>query len=286
MLFRSLSEDAPTWRLREVQTLTLLSIIEQAAGDLGEAEATLLEALELARAQGLRRPQASILQSLGGLNLNAGRHAQALLHLQAGLTLAREIGWVVVAANAQYNMAMCHRELGNAALAAELALSGEADAARCENRDVQGRCMLLRGRLTAAAGDATAAQAAYEQAGAVFEAIAAAPFVCLVRSHLAGLLLAEGRLAQALQLTERIAEDLAAGLSMSATDEPPRAHLLCHRAWAAVGDPRAAQAIATAHADLLALAARAGDEATRRSILENVSLHREVVAAWAAANGG
>ena len=276
-------EDTAKRRLLEVQTLTLLAITETATGDHRQATATLLEALALARVLGSRRPQASILQTLASLDIDVGRYAQAQARLEECLAIACEVGWTLVSATARLNMARCCCALGNTARAAELVQVAQAEALSCESPDIAGRCMLLRGCMAAAAGDAERAQAAFEQASAVFEKVDAVGFICQVRARSAELHLAQGRLAQAVALTERVATDLAAGMALSVTDEPLFPRLLCHRVWARRSDPRAAQAIATVHAELQALAARAGDDETRRSILEDVHLHREIVAAWAAA---
>jgi hypothetical protein len=49
---------------------------------------------------------------------------------------------------------------------------------------------------------------------------------------------------------------------------------------AAAGDERAASVLETAHATLQEQAAKIPDETMRRSFLENVPYHREIVAAW------
>jgi hypothetical protein len=49
-----------------------------------------------------------------------------------------------------------------------------------------------------------------------------------------------------------------------------------------MGDPRAGQVLATAHANVLAQAVLTSDPALRKSFLHNISEHREIVAAWTA----
>ncbi|MEO8133767.1 MAG: hypothetical protein ABI831_07315, partial [Betaproteobacteria bacterium] len=275
-------EDTPKRRQLEVQVLTLLAIVETAGDDHSQAMITLLEALALAGVLPSRRPQASILQTLAALDIGAGRYWQALARLEECLAVASEVGWTLVSATARHNIARCYWALGDHDRAAEEVEAAEAEARRCENPDIQARCLLLRGRMMAAAGNAAAALAAFEQASSVVEEIEAVGFACQVRASIADLHLRQGRLTTALELTERVATDLVGGLPMSSTDEPLFPRLLCYRVWAAAGDPRAASALETVHGELQALAARAGDEDTRVSILENVPLHREIVAAWAA----
>jgi hypothetical protein len=89
-------------------------------------------------------------------------------------------------------------------------------------------------------------------------------------------------LAQALNHVEDILAYLAGTGSVDGTEEPLRVHLTCYQVLQAAGDPRATKVLETAHATLQQRAAKIPDEAMRRSFLENVPYHREIVAAWAA----
>jgi predicted ATPase/class 3 adenylate cyclase len=278
--------DKPTKALEllEVQLLTLRAIVEQGSGDLRATRATGLEALALARQRGLRRPQVSTLSSLGGRDFEAGRYRQALAHYEASTTLAREIGWTIYVALGHYNEARCLFELGELERADERLTTAEPNALRCESRDTQARCALLRGRLAAATGHPAAAHEAFARAIAIFESLDVPAFVCQVRAEVALLHLAQGEQAAALQVVEQVAAALASGLSLAATEDLLRPRMACHRVWAAAGDPRAAAALQAAHAELQALTARAGGEDTQLGIQHNIALHREIAAAWAATN--
>ncbi len=58
--------------------------------------------------------------------------------------------------------------------------------------------------------------------------------------------------------------------------------LTCHRVLARAGDPRAAELLASAHAELQARAATISDAALRESFLGNVPHHRAIDDAWSA----
>ncbi len=262
-----------------VQLLVLRGIIEQAAGTLQQARATAHHALALARELGLRRPQASILESLGSIDFAVGQAAQALGRYQACTELADEVGAATSGTAGRYNMALCHLELGQDALALQRLDEAEPRAVRTGDHDLIGRCLLLRGRLSSGAGRFDAAHDNLDQAIATFESIGAAALVCEARAVQATVHLAQGHLAQARQAAEDIAAALASGLSLNNAEEPLRALLACHRVWLAAGDARADDAITTAHAQLQARAARAGDAATRVGMLRDVALNREIVAA-------
>ncbi|MBL8342230.1 MAG: AAA family ATPase [Rubrivivax sp.] len=281
---REALRDQPTKKLEllEVQLLTLRSIVEHGFGDLRQTRATCLEALALAKQRGLRRPQVSTLASLAGRDLEAGRYHEALAQFEAATAIAREIGWTIYIALGHYNAARCHFELGDHEQAAAQLADAEPMALRCESRDTQGRCALLRGRLAAAAGEADAAREAFARALEIFEALDAAGFVCQVRADVALLHLAQGQLPLAQALAEQVEAALATGLSLANTEDLLRPRMACHRVWAAAGDPRARAALEAAHAELQAMTARAGGEETQVGIRHNIALHREIAAAWAA----
>ena len=56
----------------------------------------------------------------------------------------------------------------------------------------------------------------------------------------------------------------------------------CHRVLACAGDPRAAEMLASAHAELQARAATISDATLRESFVGNVPHHRAIAHAWAA----
>lgn len=129
------AKDTAGLQQMEVQMLTLRAIIEQAAEDFAQARVTLNEGLALARARGLRRPENSILETLGNLELRTGRHAQAVAFFEASTGRAEEIGWVIYAAMGRLSLARCHFELGRPDLAAEQLTLAETEAQRCESRE-------------------------------------------------------------------------------------------------------------------------------------------------------
>jgi hypothetical protein len=84
---------------------------------------------------------------------------------------------------------------------------------------------------------------------------------------------------------ECILRTQAQGVSLEGTEEPMRVALICHQVLAANGDPRAAGVLRQAHESLMARAQRISDEARRRSFLERVPYHRQIVQAWASTMG-
>jgi hypothetical protein len=62
--------------------------------------------------------------------------------------------------------------------------------------------------------------------------------------------------------------------------EPFRAHLTCYHVLGAGDDPRARGILEQAHRLLQERAAKISDAEERRSFLENVAAHREIVKEW------
>jgi adenylate cyclase len=74
-------------------------------------------------------------------------------------------------------------------------------------------------------------------------------------------------------------------LGEESQEEILRVDLTCYQVLHAANDPRADAVLERAHAQLQEQATKITDEAMRRSFLENVPYHREIVAAWAAMHG-
>jgi len=69
--------------------------------------------------------------------------------------------------------------------------------------------------------------------------------------------------------------------TLDGTEEPFRVYLTCYRVLHANQDPRAQVLLATVHNLLQDQAAKIEDEGMRRSFLENVPAHREIVREFA-----
>ena len=61
--------------------------------------------------------------------------------------------------------------------------------------------------------------------------------------------------------------------------------LSCYQVLARAGDPRAAETLASIHGALRAKADMIANPALRHSFLNNISEHRDILAAWAAQEG-
>jgi tetratricopeptide (TPR) repeat protein len=100
----------------------------------------------------------------------------------------------------------------------------------------------------------------------------------------------EGALEQAQVYAEQVLGHLEANPALYCSDEfnpllraihePLWIYLTCYRVLQASGDPRAREVLTNAHTMLQERAHKIDDEDLRRSYLENVPYHREIVALW------
>jgi hypothetical protein len=74
--------------------------------------------------------------------------------------------------------------------------------------------------------------------------------------------------------------------TLDGTEEPLRIYLTCCRVLQASQDPRADEILVTAYTLLQNWAAEIDDEALRRSFLENVGTHQEIIRLWQGRESG
>jgi tetratricopeptide (TPR) repeat protein len=147
------------------------------------------------------------------------------------------------------------------------------------DRRTQGYALTALGHALTGQGDWAGSLAAYQEALAIRRELGESSLVMETLAGLARVQLARGDAAAAWGPAQEIAAYLEAGGTVDGADEPLRIHLSCWQALAAHGDPRGAGILATAHRLLQERAAQLADENSRRSFLEQVPYHREVVEA-------
>jgi adenylate cyclase len=139
------------------------------------------------------------------------------------------------------------------------------------------------GNVALDSGELDTALEMYRAAVAVFEAGEHPARVIEAVAGLAAVALARNDSAQAKEHVETILNYLAHNtLTTDNAEEPLRIELICYQVLQALGDPRALAVLESAYERLQQQAAKILDPALQRSFLENVSHHREIVAAWQA----
>ena len=309
----------------ELRAQNLLASGLSDLGDVAAARTLALEGLAAARAHGLRRVEGSFLNTLAliavrlddlaghlemgrqqwqlfrdmgdvpaqavarlhlGISLlGAGEQLQSREHLEEGLRLARAADDRVMQPYAQTYLAMIALREGDAESAMTLAQAALETSLAVQNLDTQVTALFQIAEIERSRGRTDAAAAAFERA----HAIAVANDEPLRFDAAAGIAreaLARGDGAAAIRALEEVLAHLAEGGVLDGTESRQRIRLICHEVLSAVGDPRAAAMLDTAHAMLQKQADALADAALRENFLNNVPEHREIAAAWAARQAG
>jgi tetratricopeptide (TPR) repeat protein len=138
------------------------------------------------------------------------------------------------------------------------------------------------GHALAALGELTDAEGAYQEAFEMRRKMGQRHLAPEPLAGLARVALLRNDPEVALTHAERILGHLETG-SVDGTDEPLRIYLTCYRVLATTADPRSDEVLSTAYSLLQERAGKIDDEELRRSYLENVSAHRELLSEWQAA---
>lgn len=267
------------FRRGEGTTLMIYGNVLQSRGDYLSALDHYEQALHILSDIGNRQSQALALANIGSILMVLGAYAAARPYFEQTLSIQRELGDRRGEGAALASLSSFFYFLGDNEAAEEHARQALSIFLEIGDRYHQGHALTYLGHALSGLGQLDAAADAYRQA---VELRCELGELHLAMESLAGLLrisLAHGDLPQALDHTERILNHLEGG-SLDGTDEPMHIYLTCYRALHAAHDPRAAEILETAHALLQERAAGIDDEGMRRSFLENVAAHREIVAAY------
>ena len=257
-----------------------LQHLARSRGDYGTARTLLNSAIDIARKARNRRYEGGLLGNLGSHVAELGRLDEAAALSQSALQIAREIGDRGSEPYPLHTQAVVARERGDFALGLELATEGRAIACAVADKGAEAICALLEGCCHAELGVPAEALASFDTYDAWADDAGIAPAARETAPHRAALALAQGRLVEAQSIVSEIEGWL------EQRQEPARpsdAHpwFVCHQVHAATGSPRARDLLGKARdAVMMHSAALQADQ--RRALFENIRLHREIVAAWAA----
>ncbi len=272
-------------------------------GRYSEAQEHYERSLAVAREIGDRRGEARAMGNLGGVLHSLGRYAEAREHLERQLALAREIGDRQGEALATVNLGGVCLNLGRFAEARERCERTLALAREIGNRSVEGHALGALASVACESGDAASAERLVTESLDLRRSIGA-------RSEEADSLLARGALRARAGRNEEARADLEAALALARDLSLADVELaaLAHLASLPGGDASAALAALATHGDrvevrtlmesrfvlwqatrepshlaeakrLLDFLVEHAPPECRESMLTNVRLHREIVAA-------
>jgi predicted ATPase/DNA-binding SARP family transcriptional activator len=276
-------------RQAEARLLGNLGVMAVEQGKYAEARDLFVHSLTMHQASGNRRGAGIALGNLGNVFLYLGAYAEARSYYEQALDIQREIGDGQNEALSLGNVGLVYHYLGDHESARDYSQRALELALEMGERRSQGAMWLKLGHALAGLRQLDAAADAYRQSvalrremgmpGPVMEPLAGLAWVCLAR----------GDVGQALVHVEEIVAHLesggahspGSGHALDGAISPFQVYLTCYHVLEANQDDRAPVVLATAHDLLRARAARIGDETMRRSFLENVAAHRQLVQAFA-----
>ncbi len=273
-------------RRGEGATLNNLAIIANESGDYSQAQSYYAQAQAIRREIGDRAGEGSTLNNLGFLMQSLGCYAEARTYLQQSLEIWREVGSRPGEVVTLDNLGFVTRMLGeydtsqhylNEALALERELRA---------RKAEGWTLNNLGDLSLAMGDYAQAEAYFQEALALRRDAHLPHYVAEDLAGLARVALAEGNLTWATTWIEEMWPILEVNPTLDGAEHPLQALVTCYHVLRAGDDVRAAPLLSTLHAQLQERAARITDANLRRSFLENVPEHRDLVQQFAGSQTG
>ena len=261
-------------RTVEAHLLNNLGNVAMESGDLGAAAEIYEQATIAFRDIGSRWGMAGTRGNLGNLALLLGRPTQARDQLQDNIRLCAEVGNPTAQTSCLSRLALAQLELGDAPAALDCARAGRQIALAIGNRYYTAQACSAMGDAHAALGDWDEAREQYARAAEGFAAMDNAVGAAEADAGLARVALAVGDRATAAQKVHAILEEQSEQWKASF---PVR--LTCWRVLDVCGDPQANAVLTSAQADLRAAAAKILDPSLRANFLDDVSSHREILAA-------
>ncbi len=263
-------------RAQEGWLLNCLGMLAADCGDYANADAYYKQALQISQAVGNRWGESNALGNLGVVRWALGDWSGAADYYERATQIKREIGDrhgenLIVG----YQSLLFHY-MGDDETAAtynqqSLSLAGELG-----DRRSQGYTLTFLGHILANQGQLAQAADAYRQAATLRRELGQHKLALEDMAGLAHVALLQGDLAQAQALVDEILVHLDAKI-VQALQEPIRLYLVCYRVLRANRNPRAEEILRDAYEILQERASKIGDKGLRRSFLENVNTHREII---------
>jgi predicted ATPase/class 3 adenylate cyclase len=272
-------------RWSEGWSLYNLGLADLVQGDYARAQGYFRRFLAITCEIGNRRGEASALNCLGEVARHLGDSARARDYYGQSLAITREIGDRRGESLVLSDLGLIASSKGDHAGARDFSEQSLAIACETGNREGEGDALTLRGDASVGLGSPAEAIDFLQQAIALRCELGNQARVMESRATLGRAHLAQGdpstssgqALLQALAQVEEILAYIAEGGRFEGAEQPLRNFLTCYRVLQAAGDPRAAGVLQVGYEALQKQAARIPDEPTRRSFLENVPWHREIL---------
>jgi DNA-binding SARP family transcriptional activator len=249
-------------------------------GDYEAAAAYYEQSLRLARQIGFRPCESNVLFRLGMLHNQIGDYAGSRPYLEQAISMARKDNDQRSVAQNLYNLSWTERGLGRPETAREYAQEALAICQAIGDRNGEAAAWKNLGEALIDLEEWVEATAAFRRMLEVCQALADQAGTIDALAGLASALLAQGDAARAQDCVNEILDyhDSRGSWQGTYVDIFP-VYLACYQVLQANHDPRAERILKTAYTLLQGRAARITAESLRRSFLENVVEHHEIIRA-------
>jgi predicted ATPase len=279
--------------------LNCLGAVSRNQSDYTGASTYYEQALRIYHEIGDRQGEGIVLDNLGFVSHCQGDYAGAKTYFELSLRISREIGDPEVEGDVLAYLGLLSHHLGDDEAARKYSQQALLIAQDLGDRRTQGYALTNLGHALVGLGRLVEAADAYRQALGLRRELGQSNLAMEPLAGLARVSLAQGDLPQR-QVEEilshlenqtpstalRLRSGQGSGHGLDGTDEPFWVYLTCYRVLCANQDPRAEAILGTAHSLLQEQAAKISDEELRRSFLENVATHREVMCEFVKMSSG
>lgn len=246
-------------------------------GDFAEALACHREALHCTRACGDRRIEGALSNNLGNVYLRLGIYDKAIANYEHALNIHSQIGARQKEITARFNLGLCHHYLGEHDAARSHTQQALQIAQEVGDRRAQGFAWMGIGHVLLRSGSLDNARKAYQESVALRRESGQAHLTVEPLEGLARIALARGETVQSLDYVNIILEVMGDCTNQDGLIDPACVCLTCFQVLQATEDPRGPEILRRGHETLQERAAKISDDELRRSFLENVGSHRELV---------
>jgi DNA-binding SARP family transcriptional activator/tetratricopeptide (TPR) repeat protein len=269
----------------EGHILYLIGRIYRDMGLLSTAREYSSQAVDIVRLIGDRLVEAYHLLELGNLHANLGDYPAAQEALERAATIFQQTGERRGYSYALLDLGLVYLTLGRSDTARDHIERGWGFLSTTGDRWGEAGALGYLGLVLEEMGELDAAADAFRRALALKHEIGQQAWAMEDQSGLARIALVQDRRTEARQQVTEILERLT-GEGVSGLIRPFLAYLTVYQVLAATGEKKKAKAVlGEAYALLMERAGQLDDEEIRRSYLENVPEHRELVAAYRGRQG-
>ncbi|MBN1484877.1 MAG: tetratricopeptide repeat protein [Chloroflexia bacterium] len=261
------------------RSLGNLGSASMSLGEYVEARSYLEEALQICQEIDDRQGTGAALNNLGIVSAQLGEYGTAQDYFQRALEIRREIGARQGVAESLSDLGLLFHQMGDDKAAVEYGRQALRMIQELGDPFIEAYVLNRLALALAGLGRLQQAEKAYQQALVIRRSLQQLHLGLESQAGLAGLALAQGEPERAQSLIEEVLSHLEEH-TLLGVDEPFGTDLTCYHVLQANGDPRAQGILQSAYQKLQAWADRIPDEPARRSFLENVPTHREIVRAW------